>query len=479
MGGTLDISSILPLLQAPHAGNELLKAYQFLSAAPLHLKSYDLFCAKGLSRGARALLLHKENGRPRSKWIDLSSVAFIKDAILEMEPQLGPDAVDTIRRACDLILGIESGGLTADDHIRYTVILGGIADRITFPSSRILALKHALWLLREKRPGIPRPSVGVSALSGLRSLAESWRPDGLDHDGVRKAEQNSATSVPCAARRNRCQSHVCLCLRSQSACESCRLQSAQALLRSAERADMSNRLVSIVIPCLNVANTIERLVESLRAQQLPAGVEIEIVTVDNGSTDGTAELLRCLPVRIIEEAKRGPAAARNAGVRGARGEVIVFLDADMRAAHNRLIAEHLRTLDRHTDAGISGGAMTHDPEQRNLFAYAENATALFNWHDRLPVRELTFSARGQSGVKAGPVRRTGDVGRVASLPGGFRVEPARRSVRPQDLLQPGRWRLYNWKRVSGRNNIQVLHMGAERTGVLPARPDIAGVVVRR
>jgi hypothetical protein len=189
MGGTLDISSILPLLQAPHAGNELLKAYQFLSAAPLHLKSYDLFCAKGLSRGARALLLHKENSRPRSKWIDLSSVAFIKDAIREMEPQLGPDAVDTIRRACDVILGIKSGGLTADDHIRYTVILGGIADRITFPSSRILALKHALWLLREKRPGIPRPSVGVSALNGLRSLAESWRPDGLDHDGVRKAEQ--------------------------------------------------------------------------------------------------------------------------------------------------------------------------------------------------------------------------------------------------------------------------------------------------
>ena len=162
---------------------------------------------------------------------------------------------------------------------------------------------------------------------------------------------------------------------------------------------MSNRLVSIVIPCLNVANTIERLVESLRAQQLPAGVEIEIVTVDNGSTDGTAELLRCLPVRIIEEAKRGPAAARNAGVRGARGEVIVFLDADMRAAHNRLIAEHLRTLDRHTDAGISGGAMTHDPEQRNLFAYAENATALFNWHDRLPVRELTFQPAGNQALR--------------------------------------------------------------------------------
>jgi len=162
---------------------------------------------------------------------------------------------------------------------------------------------------------------------------------------------------------------------------------------------MSNRLVSIVIPCLNVADTIERLVWSLRAQQLPTGVEIEIVAVDNGSTDDTLGLLRRLPVRVIQEAKRGPAAARNAGVRRAHGEIIVFLDADMRAAHNRLIAEHLRTLDGHPDAGISGGAMTHDPEQRNIFAFAENATGQFNWHDRLPVRELTFQPAGNQAFR--------------------------------------------------------------------------------
>ncbi len=162
---------------------------------------------------------------------------------------------------------------------------------------------------------------------------------------------------------------------------------------------MSNRLVSVVIPCLNVANTIERLVESLRTQRLPEGVELEIVAVDNGSGDGTTELLKRLPVRVIEESKRGPAAARNAGVRGARGEIIVFLDADMRAAHDHLIAEHLRTLDGHSDAGISGGAMTHDPEQRNIFAYAENATALFNWHDLLPERELTFQPAGNQAFR--------------------------------------------------------------------------------
>ncbi len=189
MGGTLDISSILPMLPAPHASNELLKAYQFIAAAPLHMKSYDLFCARSLTRGARALLLHKVKGQPRSKWIGLSSVAYVKEAIREMESQLGSDAVDIIRHACDVILGINSGILSADDHTRYTAILGSIADRINLQSSRLLALKHALWLIKEKRPGIPSSSVGISALSGLRSLAESWRPDRFDHEGLLRAEK--------------------------------------------------------------------------------------------------------------------------------------------------------------------------------------------------------------------------------------------------------------------------------------------------
>jgi len=162
---------------------------------------------------------------------------------------------------------------------------------------------------------------------------------------------------------------------------------------------MSHRLVSIVIPCLNASGTIERLVESLLAQQLPAGVELEIIAVDNGSTDGTLALLRHLPVRIIKETKRGPASARNTGVRGACGDIIVFLDADMRAAHDHLIAEHLRTLDERANAGISGGAITHDPEQKSVLAFAENATALFNWHDRLPARELTFQSAGNQAFR--------------------------------------------------------------------------------
>jgi len=189
IGGTLDISEILPSLHAPHAGSALLRAYKFLTAAPLYPERYEFLCAKSLMQGAQALLLHEAKKRPRREWIRLSSLAFIHDAIQSAETQLGADAVDVIQRACDAILGAESGGLSAEDHPRYAAILGSIADRIPFPASRALAMKHALWLLCEKRLGIPRPSTGATTLSGLRILAESWHLDRLDYDGVRKAKQ--------------------------------------------------------------------------------------------------------------------------------------------------------------------------------------------------------------------------------------------------------------------------------------------------
>lgn len=154
------------------------------------------------------------------------------------------------------------------------------------------------------------------------------------------------------------------------------------------------RTVSVVIPCLNAATTLPPLVEGLRRQELPPGTELEIIVVDNGSTDGSPGIIAGLPARLITEPRRGAAAARNAGVRVSRGDVIVFLDADTRPAAPRLIAEHLATLASFPAAGIAGGAITHDPGQKGWLPFAENATGLFNWHDRLPARALTFQPSG-------------------------------------------------------------------------------------
>jgi mycofactocin glycosyltransferase len=91
---------------------------------------------------------------------------------------------------------------------------------------------------------------------------------------------------------------------------------------------MSDTLaVSVVVPVLNGAKTIGALLDAL-AQQSGAPPDAEIIIVDNGSTDGTTEVVQRHSVTLLHEAIRGPAAARNCGLRHARGAVIAHLDAD-------------------------------------------------------------------------------------------------------------------------------------------------------
>ncbi len=85
--------------------------------------------------------------------------------------------------------------------------------------------------------------------------------------------------------------------------------------------------VSVVVPVLNGAETIRDLLRSLTRQ---AGVprDVEVIVVDNGSTDGTTDRLVGFPVTLLHEATPGASAARNRGLSHAGGEVVVFADAD-------------------------------------------------------------------------------------------------------------------------------------------------------
>lgn len=90
--------------------------------------------------------------------------------------------------------------------------------------------------------------------------------------------------------------------------------------------------VSVVVPVYNAMRTLPRCLAAL-AQLSPA--PDEILVVDNGSTDGSGGRLEAFAlecggggVRVLHEPRRGAAAARNAGIRAAKGEVIAFTDAD-------------------------------------------------------------------------------------------------------------------------------------------------------
>lgn len=93
-------------------------------------------------------------------------------------------------------------------------------------------------------------------------------------------------------------------------------------------------LVSVVIPCYDHAQFLAQAIESVLAQSYS---NFEIIVVDDGSTDNTAEVVRRYPlVRYVYQENAGLSSARNTGLRRSRGKFLVFLDADDRLLANAL-----------------------------------------------------------------------------------------------------------------------------------------------
>ena len=88
--------------------------------------------------------------------------------------------------------------------------------------------------------------------------------------------------------------------------------------------------VSVITPAYNAASFVAQTIESIRAQTFD---DWELVIVDDGSTDGTTDIIgeyqeRDGRIRLLHQANAGPSAARNHAMREARGEFLAFLDSD-------------------------------------------------------------------------------------------------------------------------------------------------------
>ena len=115
-------------------------------------------------------------------------------------------------------------------------------------------------------------------------------------------------------------------------------------------------VVSVIIPCYAQANFLAEAIESALAQTHP---QIEVVVVDDGSPDDTADVVARYPgVRCVRQKNKGLAGARNAGFKASSGEYVLFLDADDRLRANAVEA-HLACFTSRPEAGFVVGDIDH------------------------------------------------------------------------------------------------------------------------
>lgn len=110
-------------------------------------------------------------------------------------------------------------------------------------------------------------------------------------------------------------------------------------------------LVSVIIPAYNGEKVIGDCLDSLKSQDFKGGKEI--IVVDDGSRDRTAEIARERGVVVLNQENKGPAAARNLGLRRAMGEIVLFTDADCIPEKN-WITEMVRPFEDKEVGGVQG-----------------------------------------------------------------------------------------------------------------------------
>lgn len=149
-------------------------------------------------------------------------------------------------------------------------------------------------------------------------------------------------------------------------------------------------MLSVVIPTFNRCKTLQKALAAYQDQSA-VGQIAEIIVVDDGSTDATASIVdvtanrSAFPLRYFRQANKGPAAARNLGIREAHGSIILFTDDDIIPTPD-LVAQHLEwhvEYPEETTAVL--GYVTWAPELHStpfmewygkevLFAYSEIAS---------------------------------------------------------------------------------------------------------
>ena len=143
--------------------------------------------------------------------------------------------------------------------------------------------------------------------------------------------------------------------------------------------------VSVIIPCFNAERWIGETLESVFAQTWP---NLEVIVVDDGSTDGSASVVEHFAranLTLVRQANRGAAAARNRGLAAATGEYIQFLDADDLIDSDKMAIQMTRLAPNPGCVASAEWGRFHDHPAETAFDPETN------WQDLDPVEWLVRS----------------------------------------------------------------------------------------
>ena len=119
--------------------------------------------------------------------------------------------------------------------------------------------------------------------------------------------------------------------------------------------------ISVVIPVYNMEKYLEQCIRSIREQTL---LDIELICINDGSTDGSLELLETYcgqdsRIRVITQENKGVGEARNRGIREAKGEYLAFMDPDDYYLDERILEDMYQAAVTH-ESQICGGSLSED-----------------------------------------------------------------------------------------------------------------------
>jgi GT2 family glycosyltransferase len=157
--------------------------------------------------------------------------------------------------------------------------------------------------------------------------------------------------------------------------------------------------ISVIVPTYNRAQSLGRLIQSLDALNRGDLTEMEVLVVDNGSTDDTAKLLQRelarahgFELKVFNERQSGKASALNLGLASAKGEIFLILDDDVVADHDCLIrhAEAHKSTDFDAVQGKILPGRDHDGRPADLARIREYNIPHIDYGDELrDIRGLT------------------------------------------------------------------------------------------